>query len=165
MQGVTVGANGERWTMATAGSGNWPPQRSAIRINGEQSPSASSIRTLEGEPIATGSTFQVALPPYSMTWLRIPIDNVGMAPKGTVTRERLSVRQTAPGMLLVTVPVDAASESSWTLHLYDCAGRIVRQWSGEGLERSVSAGCRAKGVYLYVLRVNNETCSDVLVVK
>jgi hypothetical protein len=155
LQGVSAGAVGERWTMTTAGSGNWPPQRTAISINGARSPSAGSIRTLAGESIAAGNPFRVPLPPYSMTWLRIPINNVGIKPNGASIPQRLIIRQTGPGDLLVKIPVGAAREGSWTLQIHDIAGRTVWRGMGKELERTISMGITAPGIYLYTVRVNN----------
>lgn len=164
VQGVSVGASGEQWTITTAGSGNWLPQRTAIRINGVQSPSASSVRTLAGEPIATGSTFRIALPPYSMTWLRIPIDNVGMTPKPAPKRERLTVRQTGPTTVLVKIPGDFVHGGSWNFQIRDIAGRTVWRGRGRRGQQSVLIERVAPGVYPYTARVNNQACSGALIV-
>ena len=67
--------------MASSGSGAWPPQRTAISINGAARPAASSIKTLAGQSISTGTSFKVALAPYSMTWLKIPLSSVAIAPR------------------------------------------------------------------------------------
>ena len=150
IQGASsVGTTGERWTMTTSGAGTWLPQRTAIAINGVASPAANTIQTLAGQTITTGASFNVALAPYSMTWLRIPI-TVGTLP-GEKTKlsalPAVNLRLTGNRRISVRLTGNYPSAEPWSVGIYDIAGREVAKWQGRDAQATITLHSQAHGVF------------------
>ncbi len=167
IQGVAgVGAAGEQWTMLTSGSaGSWQPERSAISINGVVSPAASTIKTLTGKSIATGSSFNVPLPPYSMTWLRIPI-TISVLPTGKAqeTPVRVIVRQTGIHTLTITSSMPN-SNRPWSFSLFGIDGKKIGDWRLTGNRTTLDLRTAMRGVLICRLIMDGKEYGKTLVMK
>ena len=151
IQGVAgVGAVGEKWTMLTSGAaGSWQPTRTAISINGTVSPAAGTIKNMAGQTIATGATFSVPLPPYSMTWLRIPITTATL-PAGSVKNlpSGVMIRQTGKHGLTVTFCLQESFGKPWSLAVFTVGGKKVGAWRGTGNRATLALVTNARGVFI-----------------
>jgi hypothetical protein len=122
----SVGTTGQRWTMLTSGAaGSWQPNRTAISINGVVSPAAATVKTLPGQSIPTGATFSVALPPYSMTWLQIPVTTATL-PSGRAAMQLSGVTITqSSGHALTAAFATANSAHPWSIAVFGVDGRLL----------------------------------------
>lgn len=165
---ASVGAGGERWTMTSSGSGTWPPQRTAISINGAVSPAANTIKTLAGQSITTGASFKVALPPYSMTWLKIPLTAVTTRPaekESFQTAGFPAVRRIGPRAFLIELTGANAPDEKWTVSIYDMAGKKVTAWCGMDTHAAVHVPGSASGIYLFATNKGRMTFTDAVMVR
>lgn len=165
---ASVGTSGERWTMVSSGSGAWPPERTAISINGTVSPAASSIKTLAGQSISTGTSFKVALAPYSMTWLKIPLSSVTIDPRpveelqGAMAPE---VRQIGPREFSVTVTGTFAGVAPWNVGVFDALGKKIGAWHGNASQAIVGIPGSASGVRLFVVNYGDRTFTKAIALR
>jgi hypothetical protein len=165
---ASVGTSGERWTMLSSGSGAWQPQRTAISINGAVSPAANTIRTLAGEVIATGASFKLALPPYSMTWLKIPLSGVATRPDGKVVVP-LAVspvfRSIGRREFSIALTGANASDKKWNISMFDMAGKKTGDWSGASDHATVRVPGAASGLNFFVTKKGGTTYTNAVMVK
>jgi|GEM_PF-959254 len=168
IQGVTgVGTTGEKWTMLTSGSaGSWQPERTEISINGTVSPAASTIKTMAGESIVTGSSFNVSLPPYSMTWLRIPITATATLPVGRA-------QEPSPGVIIRqiggrTLNLMASMSNPccpWSFAIYGVDGKQVRAWRITGGQVTLDLGTKMSGVLICRSIIDGKEYGKTIVMK
>jgi hypothetical protein len=165
---ASVGTGGERWTMVSSGSGAWPPQRTAISINGTVSPAANTIKTMAGQAITTGASFKVGLPPYSMTWLKIPLSGVAARPGRKTfvqTAQAPAVRRIGHREFSVSLTRTDASGGKWNVNICDIAGKKVAAWRGLDAHATVRVPGQASGIYLFVTNKGAMTFTDAVMVR
>jgi hypothetical protein len=165
---ASVGTSGERWTMTSSGTGAWPPQRTAIAINGTVSPSASSIKTLAGQAITTGASFKVALPPYSLTWLRIPLSGVAVHSPVNASFEakRLPEIMRVSDRDFSVSSIDAnAWNKKWNVSVFNVSGKKICAWSGTTAKAYIRIPGVSSSVCLFVINNAGKTFAEAVLVR
>jgi hypothetical protein len=170
IQGATsVGTSGERWTMLSSGSGAWQPQRTAISINGAVSPAASSIKTMAGQAITTGASFKVGLPPYSMTWLKIPLSGVAAQPERKAfvpsAQEAPVIKSMGPREFSIALTGANVTDETWNVNVYSIAGEKVGDWAGLTGHATVRMPGAAAGIYFFVVKKGRETFTNAVMAR
>jgi hypothetical protein len=165
---ASVGTSGERWTMISSGSGAWLPQRTAISINGTVSPAASSIKTMAGQAITTGASFKVGLPPYSMTWLKIPLSGVAARPERktfTQSARAPAIENVGPREFSIALTGANYPGERWNLNVYTVAGIKVGGWAGMDAHATVRLPGAASGVCFFVIKKAGITFTNAIMVR
>jgi hypothetical protein len=169
VQGVaTVGTNGEKWTITSSGSGTWPPQRTAISLNGTASPAANTLKTLAGQAITTGASFKIGLPPYSMTWLKIPLTGVAAQPerKAPVQMAQTpAIRRIGPREFSIAFAGENGLGGKWNVSVCDMAGKRICDWSGATASALVRLPGMASGIYLFATNKSGMTFTNAVMVR
>jgi hypothetical protein len=155
--------------MLSSGSGAWQPQRTAISINGTVSPAANTIKTMAGQAITTGTSFKVALPPYSMTWLKIPLTG------GVTTQpERKSFLQASQtpsirciGAREFSIALTGANalDGKWTIIICDMAGKKVGERRSTSAYTTVKIPGTGSGIFFFVTNKGGITFTNAVIVR
>jgi hypothetical protein len=121
---------------------------------------------MAGQSITTGTTFNVSLPPYSMTWLRIPI-TTGMHPINRVKEQSdgVMIRQVGRHTLAVTSSLSNSHNYPWSFAVFGIDGRQIASWSGTGNSGALDLGSAMSGVVICRSIIEGKEYAETFVMK
>jgi len=121
---------------------------------------------MAGESIVTGTSFNVSLSPYSMTWLRIPITGTATLPVGKAQEPSpgVIIRQIG-GRTLKLMATMSNSGRPWSFAIYGVDGKQVRAWRITGAQVTLDLGTKMSGVLICRSIIDGKEYGKTIVMK